>query len=125
MNNSLDMRVNQRVLELNGKAYKLDFDMQAFSYAEQVYKAQFDRDVNVAEIIRDLFDVKISAVMAFCYGAMRSGGAAITWQEFSKHIFTYSNFDTVFDVVAGAIEELFASDGEDAEAGRPEDAKKN
>lgn len=125
MNNSLDMRVNERVLELNEKAYKLDFDMQAFSYAEQVYREQFDRDVNVAVIIRELFDVKMSAVMAFCYGAMRSGGEAVTWQDFSKHIFTYSNFDTVFDVVAGAIEELFASDGEDAEGEGPEDAKKN
>ena len=121
MENSLEMRVNQRVLELDGKAWKLDFDMQALSYAEQVYLSEYGRDVNVSGIIAELTEAKLTAVMAFCYGAMRSAGERLTWEAFSKTVFTWEHFDKVFALVSDAILELFS--GGEGEAAQEDDPK--
>ncbi|NLI22285.1 MAG: hypothetical protein GX418_12175 [Clostridiales bacterium] len=127
MKNSLDIRVNQRVLKLKDKTYLLDFDMQALSLAENVYKTQFGSDINVSEIVLELFKVKMTALMAFTYGAIRSAGTKMTWDEFSKTVFTYDNFNDVFAVVSEAITELFSmgDDDDDKETPPAEDDEKN
>ncbi len=101
--------------------------MQALSLAENVYKTQFGSDINVSEIVLELFKVKMTALMAFTYGAIRSAGTKMTWDEFSKTVFTYDNFDDVFAVVSDAITELFSmGDDEDDEITPPaENDEKN
>lgn len=101
------IREPQRVLKLNGRTYKLDFDMQALAFAEEVYLRQYGRGLNVAEIIEELTQAKLTAVMAFAYGALRSAGESVTWEHFTKEIFTYDHFDSVFELVSDAILGLF------------------
>ncbi len=110
---SLSMRTNSRAIKIGDCTYKLDFDMQALSQAEQVYATRFGRDVNVATIVEDLFQVKMSAVMAFAYGALLSAGEKVSWNVFSKEIFTYEHFDEVFNEVSAAIKSLFAVNNEE------------
>lgn len=120
--NSLELRTNNRTVEIGGITYKLDFDMQALSFAEQLYLDYYGRDVNVSEIIRELFGMKASALSAFIFGAMRSAGEKVTWEEFSKRIFTYGNFDVMMDVATDAIGALLAPGGE---TGNGQDNAKN
>lgn len=120
--NSLEMKTNNRVLEIGGRTLRLDFDHQALCYAEQTYATQYGRDVNVAEIIRELYGMKSSALSAFVYGALRSAGEKVSWEEFSKKVFTYAHFDAVMDVALEAIQALFApGEGDPAEG----DTEKN
>lgn len=115
--NSLELRNNCRMLEINGKTYRLDFDMEALSQTEQVYHTHYGRDVNIRDIIAELIQVKISAIMALTYGAMVSADNRISWKEFSKDIFTYDTLDSVLDVVLGAVTEMMADPKDDAGAG--------
>jgi hypothetical protein len=105
---SLELKTNNRIVEINGETYRLDFDMQALSFAEQLYLEHYGRDVNVTEIIRELYAMKMSALAVFIYGAMRSAGEKVTWEQFSKRIFTYTNFYALFEVALDAIEALLA-----------------
>lgn len=121
--NSMNVHANSRVLQIGEKTYKMDFDMQALSLAEQIYTSEFNRDVNVAQIVTDLFEVKMTACMAFAYSALISAGEVITWREFSKKIFTFENFENVFGVVSDAIKALFRVTG--AKEDTPEGDAKN
>lgn len=105
--NSLDLKTNQRIITINGSTYRMDFDLQALSQAEQVYFSQYGRNVNISEIVADLAQVKMSAVMALAYGALVSAGNTITWNTFSKQIFTFDHFDEVFNVVEDALHAMF------------------
>lgn len=113
-----DIKSPARVIELNGATYRMDFDMEALAQAEQVYADHFGKpEANVNQIMTDLFAAKMSAVMAFCYGAMISAGEKVTWEDFSKRIFNFDNFVPVFKIVSAAIEGMFVgADGKtDAE----------
>lgn len=112
--NSLELKTNSRYIKIGGKTYQMDFDMEALSRAEQTYLLQYGRDVNVRDIIRELIQVKNSAVMVMAYSALTSAGNKLTWKEFSKEIFTYDNFDTVFDEVISAVSEMMASPDKNA-----------
>lgn len=105
--NSLNIKTNARMIKIDGKAYRMDFDMEALSQAEQVYFSHYGRNVNISEIIRELEEVKMSAVMALAYGALISAGNVIEWRTFSKEIFSFANFDTVFDEVSEAMRAMF------------------
>lgn len=109
--NSLTMHTNKKIVTIGEETYTMDFDMQALSIAEQVYATRYFRpEINVAQIIKELYDVKISACMAFAYGAILSAGQAVPWEKFSKEIFTYEHFDAIFAEVQEAIEALFKTD---------------
>lgn len=105
--NSLELKTNARHININGTTYRMDFDMEALSQAEQVYCSQYGRDVNISNIIAELAQVKMSALMALAYGALVSAGNKIEWSEFSKKIFTFANFDHVFEVVEEAVRAMF------------------
>lgn len=107
--NSLELKTNARVIKINGRSYRMDFDMEALSQAEQVYFTHYGRNVNISEIIKELSEVKMSAVMALAYGALISAGNTIEWRTFSKEIFNFTNFDKVFDVVEEAVRAMFES----------------
>lgn len=114
MSNSLDIKTNNRMITIGGKTYRMDFDMQALSQAEQVYQSQFGRSVNVSEIIAELAQVKMSAVMALAYGALVSAGNVIAWKTFAKDIFTFEHFDEVFAVVEEALMDMFGKPDKNA-----------
>ena len=105
---SIGIKQNQRLMEIDGVTYKMDFDLQALSYAEQVYLDKYGRGINVSEIITELIQVKLTAVTAFSYGALRSAGEAVTWEKYTKEIFTFDRFDYVFNIVSEAIIGMFA-----------------
>lgn len=104
--NSLAMHTNSQIVTIKGKEYRMDFDPQALSIAEQIYLTRFEREVNVGVIIAELFSAKLAAVMAFAYGAMRSAGEKISWEQFSKELFTFGDYDPVFDATLSGIEAL-------------------
>ena len=106
MSNSLELRTNSAVVEIGGTAYQLDFDPQALSFAEQVYEDEYDKDVNAAVIIQEVFSAKMSAVSAIIYGALRSAGNKILWKAFTKTIFTYDHFDTLLDAAMRGIDSM-------------------
>ena len=105
--NSLTMKTNARIIKIDGRSYRMDFDMEALSQAEQVYFTHYGRNVNISEIIKELTEVKMSAVMALAYGALISAGNNIEWRTFSKEIFNFTNFENVFDVVEEAVRAMF------------------
>lgn len=124
--NSLTMKTNSEIVEIGGQAYRMDFDPQALSHAEQVYLRHFDRAVNAGEIITELYGAQLSAVMAFAYGAMRSAGNDITWQRFAKDIFTLDDCEAVFEATTRAIRAMSPEPtAEDIDAAGAGDDPKN
>ncbi len=106
MSNSLELRTNSAVVEIGGKAYQLDFDPQALSFAEQVYEEEYGSDVNAAVIIQEVFAAKMRAVSAIIYGALRSAGNKILWNVFTKTIFTYDHFEALLDAAMRGIDSM-------------------
>lgn len=101
--NSLDMHVLPRQIKIKDEHYALIFDMNAFSHAEQVYYAEYGRTVNCGVIISEMMDGALSALTALGYGALRSGGARISYAQFAQEIMSYDQFDLVFDAVSDAL----------------------
>ena len=71
-------------MELDGEKLPLAFDLNCFRVAEDVYELHYDRSLNFGQIVTQLADGKIGAVMAVLYGALVSAGNEIKWSEFSK-----------------------------------------
>lgn len=121
--NSLDMHVMPREIQLKNKSYQVIFDMNAFSHAEQAYAVEYGRMVNCGVIITEMMDGAISALTALAYGALRSGGAKFSYAQFVQEIFTYDQFNQVYDVVSAALLEAM---GVDATAeSKSEETEKN
>ena len=113
--NGLAIRAASSVLELNGRTYKLDFDLGALAGAERVYRKHFGQSVTTYDIISEIFEAQTSAIMALAYGALCSAGEKLAWEHFAKDIFTFENFDAIAEAVADAVGEMFG-DGDEAEA---------
>lgn len=101
--NSLEMHVLPREIKLKNKSYALVFDMNAFSHAEQAYATEYGRIVNCGVIISEMMDGAISALMALSYGALRSGGAKVSYAKFVQEVMTYDQFDEVYEAVTKAL----------------------
>ena len=71
-------------MELGGETYTLAFDLNCFRVAEDVYELQYGRNLNFSDIMKQLAAGKIGAIMAILYGALLSGGLAITWADYYK-----------------------------------------
>ena len=117
---SLAIRATSTVLEINGRTYKMDFDMAALAGAERVYRQRFGQQSDTFQIISELFEAQTSAIMALAYGALTSAGEKLAWEHFSKDMFTFENYDAIANAVADAVGEMFG-EAEDAE----EDDAKN
>lgn len=109
INTALDMRSHPYALEIGGKTYPLDFDMQALAYAEQTYIKEYDRQVNGAEILAEIYLGNMSALMTMTYGAIRSAGTPMTWQQFTKEIFTYEQYGEIQPIIEDAVTDMFAN----------------
>lgn len=79
-----ELRAPEQRMELGGKTYTLRFDMNAFRIAEDVFEERYGQDANFAEIAMKLTRGKLGAIMAVYYAAMISGGADISWEDFSQ-----------------------------------------
>jgi len=121
METSMNMRATPHEAELGGKRYQLLFDMAAFACAEQVYYMEYGRKCNCGEIIIDMLDGLTSALMALTYGALRSGGAGMSYRQFAQEIMTYTQYDALFDVAEKAL--IQAMGVEDTKEQAQEDAK--
>lgn len=87
----MGLKAQTKVLTLNGRNYRMNFDMAALAYAENVYEDFFRKPTNVSEIIADLVVGKQRAVMAIGYAAMMSAGENVTFEEFTKEIYNFEN----------------------------------
>lgn len=87
----------------NGETYRMDFDMAALANAEGIFEDKFGKSVGVDAIIADLVQAKARAMMAFAYGAMLSAGEKITWEDFSKSVYTFENYNVLADAVTTAL----------------------
>ena len=121
--NSLEMHVLPREIKIKDKHYALMFDMNAFSHAEQVYAVEYGRMINCGAIITEMMDGAISALMALAYGALRSGGAKMTYAQFVQDVMTYEQFDPVYEAVTAALFDAMGVNG--AEKSKEEAAEKN
>lgn len=106
------IKTSHTMLDLNGKTYQMDFDLGALAGAERVYKQRFGQPCDTYQIISEIFEVQTSAIMALAYGAMISGGEKLSWENFSKNIFTFENFDAIANAVADAVGEMFGEPGD-------------
>lgn len=94
----------------DGSVRRMDFDMGCFAQAELAYEQRFGKDVNVNEIISELAQQKTRAVMAMAFGAMISAGEKITWDQFSKSVFTFKDSAALTDAVATAVLHMYRQD---------------
>ena len=109
------MKAATEMVRLGDKTWQMDFDMGALAMAEQVYRQRFGQTQTVYEIVEQIFEVQTSAIMALAYGALVSGGAKISWEQFAKEIFTFEHYDAIAGAVADGMGGMFGPD--DGEAG--------
>lgn len=98
-----------KIVMLNGKEYGLNFDCMCLAYAEDVYGQVYGREVNVGRVIVDLLNGKLQAVMAFTYGALKCAKPELSWETFSKNIFTFENYNQLQPIVEKAIMYIMGS----------------
>lgn len=79
----------------DGTVRRMDFDLGMLAAAETIYETRLGRSVNASAIVMELIGRKARAVMAVCYGAMESAGEKITWEDFSKAVYTWENYDAL------------------------------
>lgn len=120
---SLAMHVSPRMVEIGENTYRMDFDMQALSVAERVYKEKYHVRSNVGHVLAELSQGSLAALMAITYGAIVSGGEKMTWETFSKEVFTWEYFDALYDQVSTAVCEMMGFD--EAAAGGEQANEKN
>ena len=118
---SAAIRAASTVLAINGRSYKMDFDLGALAAAERVYRQRYGETRDTYAIIADVFEVQTSAIMALAYGALTSAGEKLAWEHFAKDIFTFDNFDAISEAVAEGVAEMFGEAG-DADEGDEKNA---
>ena len=123
MENSLSMHVPDRILKIGDKTYRLSFDMLALSHAEQVYLQAYGVHSNCGHIVAELSHGSATALMAMTYGAMRSAGEKMTWEQFAREIFTFEHFDAVYEVVSDALCEMLGLNDQQDKKGAEDTAK--
>lgn len=96
----------------DGKNYKADFDMGALANAEMAYERYFGKKMGVNDIITELVGSGTRAMMSFMYGAMISAGEKITWEYFSKSMYTFANVQKLIGVAADGLTEMMRTDEE-------------
>lgn len=116
------IRAASVILNLDGRAFKMDFDLMALSVAEMVYRQHYEQQIDTFGVIQQIFAVQTSAIMAMAYGAMVSAGEKIAWEDFAKRIFSFANFDAIANTVADGVGLMFADPNEDADEDDPKNA---
>lgn len=107
----------------NGATYRMDFDMAALANAEGIFEDKFGKSVGVDAIIADLVQAKARAMMAFAYGAMLSAGEKITWEDFSKAVYTFENYNVLADAVTTALLRMMRPESGEGSAEKNADSR--
>lgn len=120
----LGMQARSAVITLqDGSTRRMDFDLGALAQAEGVYEDRYGRVVGIDIIIGELVQGRARALMALTYGAMLSAGEKLTWEQFSKSVYTFENYANLSNVVSDAVLAMMRSgDDEDEDDG---DGSKN
>lgn len=119
------MRAQSVCVQLaDGSVRRMDFDMGMLAAAETVYETRFGRSVNASAVIMELIDQKARAVMAVCFGAMESAGEKITWDDFSKGVYTWENYSALSGAALEGVTHMMSgaqrsADGEGGEKNAP------
>lgn len=107
----------------NGETYRMDFDMAALANAEGIFEDKFGKSVGVDAIIADLVQAKARAMMAFAYGAMLSAGEKISWEDFSKSVYTFENYNVLADAVTTALLRMMRPEAGEGSAEKNADSR--
>lgn len=117
-----DVSAPEQTVELDGKDYVCRFDMLAFSYAEQAYEQAFDESKNFAELIDMMTRSRLGALMCLFYGAIRSAGTRMPWDDFAA-AFRLTSVPAVRERLAEMISDALPDaedDAADKAAGDPQ-----
>ena len=121
----LGMQARSAVITLqDGSTRRMDFDLGALAQAEGVYEDRYGRVVGIDIIIGELVQGRARALMALTYGAMLSAGEKLTWEQFSKSVYTFENYAHLSSVVSDAVLAMMRS-GDDEEDGDDGNGSKN
>lgn len=116
MEKMISLKSSDAMLEINGKTYKMDFDMMALAKAEQVCEQRFYEQLDTMQILAGLVQNKTRAIMALAYGALTSAGEKVTWEHFAKEMFTFDNFEAIAGAVADGVAAMFETGEKESEA---------
>lgn len=116
MDKIISLKTSDTLLEINGKTYKMDFDMMALAKAEQVCEQRFFEPLDTMQILAGLVQNKTRAIMALAYGALTSAGERVTWEHFAKELFTFENFGAIAGAVADGVAAMFETGEKEPEA---------
>lgn len=101
-----DMSAPRKTIVVNGQEYTLAFDCNTLRICEDVYEDHYKRQKNFAEIADELARNRLGAIMAILYASLISGGADLSWQQYTEW-FRLENLSSISEsLVAGITEAL-------------------
>lgn len=99
-----DMSAPKKTIAVNGREYTLVFDCNTLRICEDVYEDHYKRQKNFAAIADELSRNRIGAIMAILYAALISGGAELSWQQYTEW-FRLENLSSISEALVAGISE--------------------
>lgn len=100
-----DLKTNITTIELNGKKYKMNFDLNAMAELEGIFG-------NLRVAIAELKQKKLKAVRSFLYAVLKSSDETLTEFEVGKLI-DMNNFTSIEKAITKLINNAFEEDEND------------
>lgn len=97
-----DLAAPAQTVTLDGVQYQLKWGNKCARIAEDIYEEEFGRNVDYMHILVDLQMNKHRAVQACVFGALRAGGADMSWDEFDEK-FTLDSIDQLREEVQKSV----------------------
>lgn len=100
-----DLTAPERTMTLNGTTYRLVFSNAAARYAEDVYADEYGlepKKCNYLSILQEASGMRLRAMQAIFYGALRAGGCLMPWAKFDE-LFTYEAIDGFKEALLAAV----------------------
>lgn len=97
-----DLAQPARSVTLDGVTYPLVWCNKQARITEQVYETQYGIDADYLTIVQELSRLKFRALEACVYGALRAGGAEMTFETFDG-LFSFASIDQVREMVQQSV----------------------
>ena len=106
-----DLQFQSTIIELKGKKYELNFDLNAMAELEDIFG-------NLRIAIAELKQKKLKAVRSFLYAVLKSSDESLTEFEVGKLI-DMNNFTKIESAITKLINNAFEEDGNDEKGTSP------
>lgn len=106
-----DLQFQSTIIELKGKKYELNFDLNAMAELEDIFG-------NLRIAIAELKHKKLKAVRSFLYAVLKSSDESLTEFEVGKLI-DMNNFTKIESAITKLINNAFEEDGNDEKGTSP------